>query len=311
MGAAIRCAHEKKFAPAIDSEPSGLGAGHVPLHTRNPTGRRIDKEQTNRVNQCLIPGGTMTYQSFGVLQVPRADTSVESLSPKPRAILALLMINIGRAVHVDDLVDEVWGDDPPNSALRTLQTYIYQIRRAFGRPPGPEIVTRPLGYELAGVPTDVDAHRFTQLIHHARRTDEGREAASSLLKEALELYKDTPFVDVWPGPRILAYRERLAEMRLCATEHLIAMNIEAGRHREAVEELRPLIREHPLNELLNGYLMYSLAATGRRQEALDVYATLRQGMIDELGLEPCAPLMRLQKQVLSADALVLPFAEAR
>ena len=252
----------------------------------------------------------MRYRVLGRTVVSGTHSPVEDLPPKPRVVLALLIINIGRVVLVDELADEVWGDRPPATAVTTLQTYVYRLRRMFGRRGGPELLTRPLGYELVGEPSDVDMYRFVEHVTLARR-DAAPEAVAASAQSALDLYQGELFADVRPGPRIRAQRERLAEMRMCANELLILSGITTGRHREAVEQLRPLVRENPLNELLNGYLMFSLAAAGRRQDALGVYSVLRDGMIEELGLDPCEPLVRLHRQVLSDGDLTLPFADTR
>ncbi len=253
---------------------------------------------------------------LGSMRVRRNGEDVTPSAPKLRQVLALLVLNANSLVSVDQLCEELWEDHPPLSALTTLQTYIYQLRRRlllatgqhgapFGtRPPHgcPALLTRVGGYELRlDDKQSVDAYRFEQLTEQGmaqHRTGAGDEAARTL-KEALSLWQGGALVDVIAGRRLSAWSTQLEERRKSVQEQRFSLELDLGRHHAVLDELAEAFRAHPTHEAFAGQLMRALHRCGRRPDALNTFRTLRSHLVEELGLEPSAQLQRLHQEVLA------------
>jgi WD40 repeat protein/DNA-binding SARP family transcriptional activator len=217
-------------------------------------------------------------------------------------------------VTTDELIDSLWGDAPPRTAAKSLQTYVLRLRNALepDRHGSPRLLlTDGPGYRLA-VPDDaIDARRFARLVDLGRRAyrDDRADAAAVTLSEALAL---------WRGPAYAGFEttvfgggesRRLEELRLAALEDRIGADLALGRARETVPELESLVHEHPLREGLWHLLVLALYRSGRQADALAAYGRARDILIDELGVEPGDELRRLHAQVLAQDtALLAPVA---
>lgn len=261
--------------------------------------------------ECVIEIGLL-----GSMRVRRNGEDVTPSAPKLRQVLALLVLNANSLVSVDQLCEELWEDRPPLSALTTLQTYIYQLRRRlllatgqhgvpFGtRPPHgcPALLTRVGGYELRlDDKQSVDAYRFEQLAEQGmaqHRTGVGEEAARTL-KEALSLWHGGALVDVITGRRLSAWSTQLQERRKSVQEQRFSLELELGHHHAVLDELAEAFRAHPTHEAFAGQLMRALHRCGRRPDALNTFRTLRSHLVEELGLEPSAQLQRLHQEVLA------------
>jgi predicted ATPase/DNA-binding SARP family transcriptional activator len=237
----------------------------------------------------------MDYRLLGPLEVRGTDGPLPLGGAKQRALLALLLLNANRVVPRARRVDELWGEQPPETAVGTVQVYVSRLRKLL---PDGSLATRPSGYTLELEPDDLDLARFERLTADARTAEP--ERASRLLREALDLWRgpalaefDEPFAGVEGG--------RLEELRLAALEDRIDADLALGHHGELVGELEVLIAERPHRERLRGQLMLALYRSGRQAEALEAYRAAR-ATLDELGLEPGAPLKRLERQVLAQDA---------
>ncbi|WP_268249466.1 AfsR/SARP family transcriptional regulator [Streptomyces poonensis] len=250
------------------------------------------------------------------MRVRRNAEDVTPSAPKLRQVLALLVLNANSLVSVDQLCEELWEDRPPLSALTTLQTYIYQLRRRlllatgqhgapFGtRPPHgcPALLTRVGGYELRlDNKQSVDAYRFDQLTEQGMaqlRRGDGDEAARTL-KNALSLWQGRALVDISTGRRLSAWSTQLEERRKSVQEQRFSLELELGRHHAVLDELSEAFRAHPTHEAFAGQLMRALHRCGRRPDALNTFRTLRSHLVEELGLEPSAQLQRLHQEVLA------------
>ena len=216
-------------------------------------------------------------------------TATESRSPaagKAGALLALLVLHANEVVSTDRLLDELWGERPPRTAGKSLQTYVSQLRRALG---DDVIATRGHGYVLSLVaPGACDADRFRELVAEGGRALADGEpcAAATLLNEALALWRGPVLGDLGAESWARADVERLDEERLQALEARIEADLALGRHAAVVGELEGLSREHPLREHLLGLLMIALYRCGRQADALEAYRTGRRRLHDELGIEP-------------------------
>ncbi|MER6949644.1 AfsR/SARP family transcriptional regulator [Nonomuraea sp. NPDC000554] len=248
------------------------------------------------------------FKVLGPLEITDETRVWRLTAARQRQILGLLLLSANQIVDVDSLTVELWGDTPPKSALTTVQTYMYQLRRFFDHeaelPAGDEIlITRPPGYLIEVAPEQVDVFRFRRLVQEGRALlDTGKaEEASHRLREALDLWSGHPLTDVIPGRVLEAYLADLEETRLRALEMRIEADLEIGRGRDLIGELRFLVATNPLNEWFHGRLMEALCQVGRRNEALGAYQELHAVLDRELGLEPSRELRQLQYQMLHAQ----------
>ncbi|MGH9246342.1 MAG: BTAD domain-containing putative transcriptional regulator [Acidimicrobiales bacterium] len=250
----------------------------------------------------------MEFRVLGPFEVWRAGDLLRIGGPKPCAVLAVLVVNANRVVSVDRLIDELWGDHPPPTAAKALQTYVSALRktlepgRTAGDPPR-VLVTRGAGYVLEVDRNHIDAHRFEH------RAAEGRDAlrtgrpevAATALEEALALWRGPPFAEFGDHDALRAEAERLQELRLAAAEDALATYLALGREAEVVAEAKSLLREHPLRERLWAHLMLAHYRLGRQAEALRAYRKARRIVGDELGIEPSPHLQQLERAILLQD----------
>jgi DNA-binding SARP family transcriptional activator len=237
----------------------------------------------------------MEYGLLGPLEVRRGDAVLPLGGAKQRALLALLLLNANRVVARDRIVDELWGESPPETAVATIQVYVSRLRKLL---PEGTLVTRPRGYLLAVAPNTIDLQRFGQLVDDAREADPARR--SELLGEALALWRGPPLAELADEPFARAEAGRLEELRLAALEQRVEAHLALGRHADLVPELEALVEEHPHRERLHGQLLLALYRCGRQAEALAAYRRTRVAL-DELGLEPTVALRRLEQQILTQD----------
>lgn len=250
------------------------------------------------------------FRVLGGFEVRSGDRVCQITAPKLRQVLALLALSANQLVHLDLLIDELWDQGPPKSAVSTVQTYIYQLRKIIAQKgceeSGSELLaTKSAGYVLCLDPDKVDANVFQRLASQGyAHLNNGRcEDARRVLRRALDMWTGPALAGVTRG-RVL--RERvipLEEERLHVLELRIRADLRAGLHRELIGELRSLVAAHPLNEWFSEQLIYALSRAGRRHEALQAYHQLRRTLNEELGLEPGPELQRLHQEVLTVGYL--------
>lgn len=218
---------------------------------------------------------------------------------RQRTVLARLLVDPGRPVPVERLLDDVWGGEPPPGALRTLRSYVSRLRAALGDQ-GDLLVARDPGYVLDVPPATVDAVRFEGLAAEGRALLERRNAraAAARLAEALRLWRGPPFAGLPDVPFAAAESVRLEAKRLAAVEDRIDADLAVGRAGDVVPEIEAALGEQPLRERLWGQLMTALYRCGRQAEALEAYQRARTFLRDELGLEPGPELRRLEASIL-------------
>jgi DNA-binding SARP family transcriptional activator len=241
----------------------------------------------------------MEFLILGPLEVSEDGRKLALGGPKQRAVLAHLILRTNRVVPADLLIDGLWGEEPPESARNTLQTYVYRLRRLLG---DGRIEGRDGGYVLVAAIDEVDAARFEALVKQGKAqvaNDPG--AAAATLSDALSLWRADAVADVTDEPSLRGEAARLEELRLSATEHRIAAEIEMGGHSTVVSELDALTARYPLRERMWANLMLALYRLGRQAEALAAYQRARQVLADELGTEPSRELQRLNDQILRRD----------
>jgi DNA-binding SARP family transcriptional activator len=224
-----------------------------------------------------------------------------------------LLLRANQVVNIDELIEELWDGKSPKSAVRTTQTYIYQLRRFIEkeRLGGELLITQAPGYVLRVQPGQLDVEAFQSLTCQGRRhLDNGcPDRAADVLRHALDLWRGPALTNVPQGRVLEALVVPLEELRLQAIELRIQAELHLGRHRELIGELRSLIAAHPLNEWFHGKLILALAKAGRRSEALLAYRSLRSVLAEELGLEPSPEIQRLHHAVLTGAVLTQPIPD--
>ncbi|MEV6300491.1 BTAD domain-containing putative transcriptional regulator [Actinoplanes sp. NPDC051861] len=234
---------------------------------------------------------------FGILGPLRAEHTdgrpVAVGGPRLRALLAMLLLDAGRPVSAERLIDGLYGEHPPSGAANALQSQVSRLRQAL------PVELGPAGYRLAVPADDVDAHRFAALAAEGRRslTAGDTARAGKLLDEAVALWRGEPLADVRDAPFAAAHVDRLTELRLGAVEDLCEARL-AGHPGDAITELRELVAAHPLRERARALLMRALAAAGRPAEALTAYEDARHFLAEELGADPSPELTSVHTAVL-------------
>ncbi|MFG2532334.1 BTAD domain-containing putative transcriptional regulator [Streptomyces sp. NPDC048516] len=246
----------------------------------------------------------LRFSVLGPVRAWRGATPLAAGSPQQRALLAALLLRGGRTATAPELVDALWGDEPPHAALAALRTYASRLRKALGAD-ADALVSESGGYALRAVdgrPLDLDHDHAEQYAAEAEKAKASgdRARARELLDEALALWDGEPLAGL-AGPYVETQRTRLEEWRLSLAETRLELVLEAGCHADVVSDLTALTAAHPLRERLRELLMLALYRSGRQAEALAVYADTRRLLAHELGVDPCASLSDLQQRILRAD----------
>jgi DNA-binding SARP family transcriptional activator/tetratricopeptide (TPR) repeat protein len=251
---------------------------------------------------------------FGVLGPldVRANGQALAIGPaKHRALLAALLLEPNHFVSIERLLTVLWGEEPPKSATTLLRLYVHNLRKLLGAvSPGefvcPQLHTRPGGYLLEVAPEQLDWYRFRRLVEDARRISAlgMLEPAADRLRNALALWRGPALADIESDFLKQGEGHRLEEHRLQALEARIEIDLRLGRHDELVGELGVLTVSHPERERLCQQLMLALYRSGRRAEALAVYRSTRQTLVEELGLEPSPTLQELERAILLNDPVL-------
>jgi DNA-binding SARP family transcriptional activator len=220
-----------------------------------------------------------------------------------KAVLAVLALHAGEVVSTGQLIDAVWGEQVPQTAVNTLQSHISHLRRVFGTKN--TIRSRFPGYVLAldGDSTDVMvAERLIRL----GMTTTAPEHRIRHLESAIALWRGQALIDVVSLIRLEEQAERLNQLLLQAKQALVAARLALGLHGQVVEDLQSLVLEHPLHEQLHGQLMLALYRVGRQGDALAVYRRLRSALSAELGIAPGQAVRDLETAILRQDVVLDP-----
>ncbi|MFF4017843.1 BTAD domain-containing putative transcriptional regulator [Streptomyces sp. NPDC001843] len=267
-----------------------------------------------RVPEQRRPGSSseepaaLRFSVLGPVRAWRGDEPLSTGSPQQRALLAALLLREGRTATAAELIDALWGTEPPSQALAAVRTYASRLRKVLD--PG-VLVSESGGYAVRAPHEGALDLLVAQDL--AAEAEKARGAADlcharEVLNRALGLWDGEALAGV-PGPYAEAQRVRLEEWRLSLLESRLDMDLELGCHAEAVSELTALTAAHPLRERLRELLMLALYRSGRQAEALAVYADTRRLLAEELGVDPRPDLRELQQRILQADpALAEPSA---
>ena len=241
----------------------------------------------------------MEFRLLGPMDVLDGGAALALGALKPRALLARLLVTPNRTVAVDRLVDDLWGEAVPDTAVKMVQIYVSQLRKSL---PADVLLTRPPGYLVQVDPEAIDIVRFDRLRRTGRAALEAGEAATAAthLRDALELWRGEALAE-FAEPFAQAERNHLDELRLSCLEDRFEGDLMQGRHAELVGELGAEVARFPLRERLRRQSMLALYRSGRHGDALAVYQDFRRKLNDDLALEPSVELRELQGLILNQD----------
>lgn len=248
----------------------------------------------------------MRMELLGPLAVSWKGLDVVPTAPKVRQLFAFLILNVNAMVRSGECIEELWGADPPKSAMSTLQSYVRHIRSTLRMAGGKEaedlLLTRQLGYQVAG-------HHRVDWLEFCELAEAGQDAAAEgddqpateLLSEALETWRGPALANVAQGPLSSPHVVKLEESRKVVLEQRVEADLRLGRHRQLLGELESLTEEHPMHENIHAQHMVALYRCGHPQQALAVYGQLRTLLIDTLGIEPTPRLRRLRQAIATRE----------
>jgi SARP family transcriptional regulator, regulator of embCAB operon len=249
--------------------------------------------------------GDLTFSIFGDFAVVGPLGRFAPGRSRPGALLAILLVNAGRTVSVDRLLEELWPQDALPANPKRLHVNVTRLRQSLSRvapcsDPAALICTRPGGYAAQIDPRCIDACCFEQLVRRGRMALESADAprAAADLRGALGLWRGAPYAgyeyEPWAGHEV----RRLEELRLGAIEDWAQAELEVGAHARIASELEQVVQRHPLRERLRALLMLALYRCRRQGEALACYRAARRALVEELGIEPGRELRQLECAIL-------------
>jgi DNA-binding SARP family transcriptional activator len=242
---------------------------------------------------------SLEYRLLGDVAALVNGESVDLGHLRRRSLLAVMLVEVNRAVPTDQLIDRAWGDDRPRRTSNTLYSYLSRLRRALARVGNVELTRCSGGYILRVDESTVDLHRFRQLLRQARDCRDVDNAVA-LYEQALALWRG----DALPGldtPWLDDVRRGLEKERYAAQLEHADRALSAGRHALMVSDLSQRAAAHPLDERIAGQLLLALYRTGRQADALRHYDRIRLRLADELGVDPSPPLRLLHEQILRGE----------
>ena len=270
-------------------------ASHLPL-----------AEQTTSPRSASA--SAVRIRMLGPLQVRGEHGWHPIMAPKWRSVLAALLINANQVVSADTLIDEVWGEAVPARAANVVSIYVLRLRRLIGDTDGSLLVTQAPGYLLRIDDTVIDARLFEMMVGEGRQmlaADEPERAAGRLA-EALALWQGSPLADVPRSRQVAAEAQRLADLKLDATELRITAELQCGGEAQVVPELRRLLADNPLREGLRRLLMQALVGSGRMPRPSTPMARRGLPSLRNSASTParsCAALMRNCSQLTRLTSL--------
>lgn len=249
----------------------------------------------------------MRFGVLGPLHARIAGHEVLLDGPRQAKVLAALLVDANKLVTTERLVTVVWDEKAPATAVRQVQDAVSGLRRnlAARGAPGSLISTQRGGYQINLAPGQLDRLEFDRERHAAERHQAPSEKAAAL-RRALACWRGAALADI--SSQVLELdAARLNEKRAATYKQCLSVELGLGRHREVIEELTSLLREHPYDEQVAEHLMLALYRSRRQGEAIQVYERLRRTLAGDLGIDPSPPIRALHLRVLAADpALAAP-----
>jgi len=250
----------------------------------------------------------LEFRILGPVEVVRDDRALPLGGAKQRALVADLALHANEVLSADRIIDDLWGEEPPETASHMLHVYVSRLRKTLGDHGGDVLVTRPPGYMLRLEPPDeLDATRFEARVRAAAEIIGSRPAdALEALNEALGRWRGHALEEFSDEPFAQPSAARLEELRRSAEESRVEALLALGRHDEAIVELEGLITRFPLRERLRELQMLALYRAGRQADALQAFQVARRTLADELGVDPGQGLASLEQAILRHDAALDP-----
>ncbi|MFJ1704937.1 BTAD domain-containing putative transcriptional regulator [Kitasatospora sp. NPDC088346] len=247
-------------------------------------------------------GPRVRISVLGPLRAWQDGRPVELGHLRQQAVLAALALRGGRAVSRQDLLDGVWGSEPP--VTNVVPVHIYRLRKTLriGDSPDSVIEYDRYGYRLVPGAAEVDLVRMERLVADAGAAHRAGDPAEAvrLCSRALGLFRGELLAGL-PGPLAESERLRLAERRITVAQRKSEWQLRLGQCGEAIAELFALSAEHPLNESVAAMLMRALHRGGRRADALAVFDRARRRLAADLGVAPSRMLRQTHRMVLCGD----------
>ncbi len=250
------------------------------------------------------------FRVLGPTEAWRAGGPIPLSGARRRTLVTRLLLDAGRTVSVETLLEDVWGDEAPPAAMATLQSHLSQLRKVLGD----RLQRTSTGYVLRLDAASIDTAEFESKVANgmSQLASGDIEAATRSLRDALGLWRGRALQEVLARPWALPEAERLEELRRFAAEQLLEARLSLGEHEQVVPEAEVSIDENPLREQRWATLMLALYSCGRQADALRTYQRLQTLLVDELGIDPSPPLAALEAAMLRQDAfLEPPIAESR
>ncbi len=235
------------------------------------------------------------YGLLGPVEVQVDGRAVPLPSSKQRLALSMLLVEAGRIVSAERMMDELWGAALPADPPAALRTQVSRLRRALG-PAGDDLLTVGAGYRLTVRRSQLDAARFEDAMAEAAQAS--GEKALRLLDGALALWRGPAISEFADRPFAMATAARLNELRVVAAERRAELLLSAGSVDDAIAVLQALVAEHPEREHPRGLLMQALYRAGRHTDALALFRSWREYLAGELGLDPSPALQRIERDIL-------------
>jgi DNA-binding SARP family transcriptional activator len=247
-------------------------------------------------------GEQFEFNVLGPLEVRRNGEALALGGVRQRSLLTMLLLHRNEVIPRERLIDALWGESPPATAVNALQVAVHGLRKLLGHD---RLGSHYGGYELVVEPGELDLDEFERAADHAR----SGVATATELRRALSLWRGVAATDSYPDG-VRSELARLDELRVFLLEERFEADLVVGRHAALVEELEALLAEHPYRERLRGQLIIALYRAGRQAEALEAYARARRTLVDDLGIEPGPELRELEARVLRQDPDLYPPAAA-
>ncbi|MCT9932978.1 AAA family ATPase [Planotetraspora sp. A-T 1434] len=251
------------------------------------------------------------FRVLGAFEAVGENGPIDLGGPRQRSVLARLLISRGQVVPVERMIDDLWHEQPPPSALASIQAYVSNLRRALepgrtARTAARVLVTVPPGYAVRT--EEVDAWRFEDLVRQAARSLAGGDARTALqeLDGALALWRGPAYPEFAIAEWAMTEIARLGELHAMAVEQRASAAMALGLPGSVVADLRTHLDEHPLREEGWRLLAVALYRQGRQGDALVALREARRMLVDELGVDPGPALQRLEADILAQSPALEP-----